>query len=185
MTQNRVTSLDWFTGKILEYELVLDTKISVSKSKELSSDTKLINFHTLTFLGICDENEDNYLENLINVTNTLFEWYPVNREACEYVMVEMMKSVAIKKVSVINANSFIEFFGELPRFYEVLDYDKIYKLKELIRYNLTKHKPQDNKIFDNPEVKNKIILLNYLVDMEDLYYESGQEIKKTDETKTF
>lgn len=174
MTQNRITSLNWFTAKMVEYEFAPAAEISVSKSKTLITDKKLINFHTLTFLGIVDENEDNYLENLINVTNTLFECYPVNREACEYVMVEMMKSVAIKKVNVENANAFIEFFGELPRFYEVLDYDKIYALKELINHTLANHKPQDNEIFDNSEVKNKIILMNYLIDTEDLYYESGR-----------
>jgi len=173
-TENRNSSLNWFTGKMVEYELVPDVEISISQSKTLPSDKKLINFLTTTFAGICDESDDNYLSSLICVVQALFEWYPVNREACDYVMVEMMKSVAVKKVNVENANDFIAFFEELPRFYDVLSYDKIYELKELINHVLANYKPQDNVIFDNPEVKNKLILMNYLVDMEDLYFDSGK-----------
>ncbi len=173
-TENRNSSLNWFTGKMLEYELVPDVEISISQSKLLSTDKKLINFLSTTFAGICDESDDNYLSSLICVVQTLFEWYPVNREACEYAMVEMMKSIAVKKVNVENANDFLAFFEELPRFYDVLSYDKIYEFKELINHVLANYKPQDNEIFDSPEVKNKLILLNYLVDMEDLYYESGK-----------
>lgn len=171
MTQNRDSSLNWFTGKMVEYDAVPDVEISVSQTKELKTDKKLIDFLTLMFAGICDENEDNYLSNLISVTETLFEWYPVNRVACEYAMVEMMKSIALKNVNKENANRFIEFFEKLPRFYKVLSYQKIMELKELINHILANYKPQDNKIFDNPNVKNKLILLNYLVDMEDLFYE--------------
>lgn len=174
ITENRDSSLNWFTGKMVEYDLLGDIEISVSQSKILTTDKKLINFLSLTFAGICDENEDNYLSNLIHVVETLFEWYPVNRTACEYAMVEMMKSVAVKKVHVENANAFLSFFEELPRFYEVLSYEKIMQLKELINQTLAAYKPQDNEIFDSKEVKNKLILLNYFVDMEDLYYESGK-----------
>jgi len=171
-TENRNSSLNWFTGIMVEQELISSGDISISQTQRLLSDQKLINFHALTFLAIVDENDDNYLSNLISVVETMFEWYPVNREACEYVMVEMMKSVAIKKVNVENANRFIAFFEELPRFYEVLNYDNIYELKELICHTLATEKPQENKIFDNSEVKDRLILLNYYVDMEDLYYES-------------
>ena len=173
-TENRNSSLNWFTGVMMEQKLLTSGDISVSKTKSLSTDQKLINFHALTFLAIVDENDDNYLSNLIAVVKTMFEYYPVNREACEYVMVEMMKSVAIKEVNVDNANSFIAFFEKLPRFYELLSYDNIYELKELIGYTLSNEKPQDNKVFEEKGVKNKLILLNYLVDMEDLYYESGR-----------
>lgn len=175
MTENRDSSLNWFTGKMVECELVGSAEISVSQSKTLKTDKKLINFLTLTFTGICDENEDNYLLNLINVVETLFEWYPVNRTACEYAMVEMMKSVALKKVNIENANAFLSFFEELPRFYEVLSFGKIMELKELVNQTLATYKPQDNEIFESKEVKNKLILLNYFVDMEDLYYESGKK----------
>ena len=174
-TENRNSSLNWFTGKIIEYDIAGSGEISVSKTKALQSTQKLINFTTLTFIGIYDEDDDNYLSNLIEVTNTLFEFYPVNRESSEYAMVEMMKSIAIKKVNKQNANNFIAFFEELPRFYEILSYDNIYELKELILLTMAEYKPLDNVIFDNDDVKNKLILLNYKVDMEDLYYESGKE----------
>ncbi|MDD2651479.1 MAG: hypothetical protein PHX44_00315 [Sulfurimonas sp.] len=175
ITENRDSSLNWFTGKMVEYELVGSAEISLSQSKTLTTDKKLINFLTLMFAGICDENEENYLSNLIYVVEALFEWYPVNRVACEYAMVEMMKSVALKKVNVQNANAFIAFFEELPRFYEVLSFEKIMELKELVNHTLATYKPQDNEIFENKEVKNKLILLNYLIDMEDLYYDAGKK----------
>ena len=41
---------------------------------------------------------------------------------------------------------------------------------------MEEYKPLDNVIFDEDDVKNKLILLNYKVDMEDLYYESWKEI---------
>ena len=134
LTQNRSdTSLHWFVSVLADKNL-LDTKyvISIDETNALESDKKLINFLTLTSVGICDENDDKYLSNLIAVVETMFEWYPVNCEACEYAMVEMMKSVAVKKVNIENANSFIDFFGELPRFYNVLDYNRIYELKSLL-----------------------------------------------------
>jgi len=170
-TQNRETSLNWFTSKAVEYELLGDVEISVSASKKAAIDEKLINFLTLTFLGIYHENDDNYLESLINTVEALFEYYPVNRVACEYAMIEMMKSVALKDVKVANANQFIAFFETLPRFYDVLNYDRIVELKELINHTLANEKPQDNAIFDQDGVKSKMILLNYLIDMEYLYYE--------------
>ncbi|MDQ6969889.1 MAG: hypothetical protein Q9M16_05220 [Mariprofundus sp.] len=106
-TEGRETSLDWFTEKMVEHELIGDFQISISQSKAMTTDQKLINFLTTTFMGICDENDDNYLSSLICVVETLFEWYPVNHEACEYAMVEMMNSVALKKVNEENANGFI------------------------------------------------------------------------------
>jgi len=153
-TEGRETSLDWFVEKMVEYELIGDFEISISQSKAMTTDQKLINFLTTTFMGIFDEHEDNYLCSLICVVETLFEWYPVNRKACEYAMVEMMKSVAIKKVNVENANQFIAFFEELPRFYELLSYDNIIELKALINHTLHTHKPQGNKIFEQDGVKN-------------------------------
>jgi len=180
-TEGRETSLDWFTGKMVEQELIGDFQISISQSRAMTTDQKLINFLTTTFMGICDEHDDNYLSSLICVVETLFEWYPVNREACEYAMVEMMKSVALKEVNVENANNFLAFFEELPGFYEVLSYEKIIELKELISQTIGRYRPQGNKVFEQDGVKNKLILLNYLVDMEDLYYESGKAARSGDE----
>lgn len=176
-TQERATSLNWFVSKMVEYDVVGSVEISISQSKTLTTDQKLINFLTTTFGGICDESDDNYLSSLICVVETLFEWYPVNREPCDYAMVEMMKSVGVKKVNVDNANAFIAFFEELPRFYEVLSYDKIYELKELINYTLTHYEVHKNEVFEQEGVKNKLVLLNYFIDMEDLYYESGKNTK--------
>jgi hypothetical protein len=79
-----------------------------------------------------------------------------------------MKSVALKEMSVDNANRFLEIFEELPKHYNKLSYSKIMELKEIINTVLANEKPQDNKVFDEDGVKSKLILLNYLVDMEDL-----------------
>ena len=56
----------------------------------------------------------------------------------------------------------------MPNLYDILSYEKIMELKEQINYTLSNHKTQDNKVFKKEAVKSKLILLNYLVDMEDL-----------------
>ena len=167
-------SLNWFTGEMIKNDFLPPLEISVSQTKKLQSDKKLINFLTLMYAGICDENDANYLSNLIESVYTLFEWYPANSDACEYAMVEMMKSVALKEVNEENANAFMSFFEALPRFYKVLSYDKIMQLKSKINHTLATYKPLDNKIFEQKGVKNRLILLNYKIDMEDLYYEGLQ-----------
>ena len=79
-----------------------------------------------------------------------------------------MKIVALKEISVDNANRFLDIFIELPKLYDILSYSKIMELKETINIILANDKPQDNKVFDEDGVKSKLILLNYLVDMEDV-----------------
>lgn len=164
------TSLHWFIVEASKKELI-STKIelSIDEIKSLESDKKLIDFLTLMFVSICAKNDDAYMQSLINVTKTLFEWYPANDKACENAMAEMMKSFAIKELNVENANAFLEFFEELPNLYKGLSFEKIMELKNLINTALAESKPQDNKIFEKEGVKNKLILLNYLVDMEDLF----------------
>jgi len=148
--------------------------MSVDTIKTLKSEQKLIDNLTLVFVSICAKKEDAYLESLINATQTLFAWYPLKSEGCEYAMVEMMKSVALKEVNKENANAFLEFFEVLPRFYEGLSFEKIIHLKGIINHALTTYKPLENKIFGQEGVKNRLILLNYRIDMEDLYYEGLQ-----------
>ncbi len=164
------TSLHWFIVEASKKELI-STKIelSIDEIKSLESDKKLIDFLTLMFVSICAKNDDAYMQSLINVTKTLFECYPANDKACENAMAEMMKSFAIKELNVENANAFLEFFEELPNLYKGLSFEKIMELKNLINTALAESKPQDNKIFEKEGVKNKLILLNYLVDMEDLF----------------
>lgn len=125
--------------------------------------------------AIGNQDDDLYLAALIRVTVELFRYYPLHKEACEYAMVEMMKSVALKEVSVNNANSFISFFEVLPSFYDKLNFDTIYALKEKINHTLAEYKPQDNKVFDEEGVKPRMVLFNYLVDMEDLWIYEDKE----------
>ena len=69
--------------------------------------------------------------------------------------------------------SFLSFFEALPSKYDDLSYDMILELKARINEMLANEKPQDNNVFDEKGVKSKMILLNYLVDMEDLWVGSS------------
>lgn len=161
------SSLEWFL-KTFANEIKKVDGYDILKSDELT-------FHMMNmYASIIHENDESYLSSLICVVNRLFDWYLINKDACHYALVEMIKSVAMKNVSVENANSFVAFFEELPRFYEQLSYENIHELKMLINHALTNYKPLDNVIFEDKAVKNKLIVLNYFVDMEDLYYESGK-----------
>ena len=168
--EGRKNSLSWFAENLVKERELDYTKLYFSHP--------LIFSLTHVFKGINEKDEFVYMAHLIRATELLFEFYPVNDEACHYAMTEMMKSVAHKEIEVEIANRFITFFEHLPRFYEKMDYWKIYHLKELINYTLSNDKPQDNKVFDEKGAKHKLILLNYLVDMEDLYYEGTDMAKQ-------
>lgn len=159
-------ALGWFVETLMQ-ERPFDV-MSLEEKEPLAF------YLSVLYNGIATQDDEMYLYALIMATFELFRYYPLHKESCEYALVEMMKSVSLKDVSIVNANNFIAFFERLPMFYDKLDFDTIYKLKELINHTLVTYKPQDNKIFDNPEVKNKLLLLNYRVDMEDLYYEGGE-----------
>jgi hypothetical protein len=165
------TALEWFLDTFTD-------AIRETDANDIIMHDRLIFELMNTYAGIVNEDADSYLKGLIAVTNNLFVWYPINSEACEYAMVEMMKSVALKEVNAENANKFMTFFEELPRLYEVLSYEKILHLKELINHTIVNEAPQKNKIFDQEGVKNKLILLNYRIDMEALYYEGKVEARE-------
>jgi hypothetical protein len=158
----KVEAIEWFLQTFLE-------DIKQVNGHDIINDDELIFYMMNSFASIVHENDESYIESMIDVVNELKKYYPFNSEAFLYALQELMKSVALKKMSVKNANNFLKIFEELPKLYEVLSYDEIMKLKETINTILANEKPQDNEIFDNDEVKNKIILLNYLVDAEDLY----------------
>ncbi len=166
--EEKHTALEWFLDTFTD-------AIEETDAKDIITNDRLIFELMNTYAGIVNQDDDGYLKGLIAVTNNLFTWYPVNSEACEYAMVEMIKSVALKKVNVENANAFMSFFEELPRFYKVLSFEKKEQLKELINNTIANEDPLSNKIFEKEGVKNKLILLNYTIDMEDLYYEGKVE----------
>ncbi len=130
-------------------------------------DDELIFYMMNTFGAILLENDDAYITSMIDIVNELMKYYPYLDEAFLYALQELMKSVSLKKISVDNANKFLDIFINLPKLYENLSYNKIMELKEMINIILANDKPQDNKIFDNEKVKSKVILLNYLIDLED------------------
>lgn len=164
LTQDkRKSSLSWFVDNFM-------TGIQLDGFEIYKDDPT--NFHlTNMYMGIVEKNENAYLSSLISVSQTLFEYYPVNRIACEVAMVEMLQVVATREISDVDvANRFLTFFQTLPRFYDELTFARIIDLKDIICYQVANYKPQDNPIFDDEKAKNKTILLNYLVDVEDLYY---------------
>jgi len=164
-TDEKFESLAWFL-------YTFNDEIKKVDGYEIMMDDELIFYIMNTYASIIQKNDDSYITSLIDVVKTLQKYYPFNSEAFLYALQELMKSVALKSMSIKNANDFLTIFEELPRFYDVLSYEKIIELKEMIKQILINDKPQDNKIFDEDNVKNKLILLNYKVDMEDLYYES-------------
>ena len=148
----KVEAIEWFLQTFLE-------DIKQVNGHDIINDDELIFYMMNSFASIVYENDESYIESMIDVVYELVKYYPFNSEAFLYALQELMKSVALKKMSVKNANAFLQIFEELPKLYEVLSYDEIMKLKETINTILANDKPQNNEIFDNDEVKNKIILL--------------------------
>jgi len=169
LTQDkRKSSFSWFVDNFM-MGIKLDG-FEIYKNDPLT-------FHTTNmYMGIVEQNDNAYLSSLISVVETLFEYYPVNRPACENAMVEMIKIVATKKINDVEvANRFLTFFENLPRVYDELTFDRIIELKNIIGYHISNYKPHENIIFNDKKAKNTTILLNYLIDVEDLYYENKKE----------
>lgn len=158
--------LKWFIDKFISDELKI--------LKDESILHQLILLHCLRLQAIEDKKDDEYLEHTIALTRYYLAYSPNLKENALYYLAEIMDFVAQKEITVANANAFIEVFEVIPALYEEISYENIILFKELINKKLANSKPQDNEIFTKEGVKNKIILLNYFLDMEDLYYESGQ-----------
>jgi len=160
--------LEWFLQIFLE-------EIESVEGYDIAQDDMLIFSLVTMYVSIIQEEEDRYISALIDVVKTLMRYYPLNNKAFLYALDQLMKSVALKEISIESANAFLSIFEVLPEFYEILSYEEIMKLKEVINDNLANAKTLENKVFEQEGVKNKMILLNYLVDMEDLYYEGIKE----------
>jgi len=156
--------LEWFLASLVE-------EIKKVDGYDILSDDILIFYMMNTFSSIIQEDDQSYITSMIEVVKELMKFYPYLSDSFLYALQELMKSVALKEISVDNANRFLEIFEELPKLYARLSYSKIMELKNMINTVLANEKPQDNKIFDEDGVKSKLIILNYLVDMEDLYHE--------------
>lgn len=152
--------LEWFLATFVE-------EIKKVDGYEILSDDILIFYMMNTFSSIIEENDQSYITSMIEVVKELMKFYPYLSDSFLYALQELMKSVALKEISVDNANRFLEIFEELPKLYDKLSYTKTMELKDMINGVLANDKPQDNKVFDEDGVKNRLILLNYLVDMED------------------
>jgi len=153
--------LEWFLATFVE-------EIKKVDGYDVASDDVLLFYMMNTFASIIHEDDQSYIGSMIEVVKELMNYYPYLSESFLYALQELMKSVAVKEMSVDNANRFLEIFEELPKLYEKLSFSKIMQLKEMINVVLANDKPQDNKVFDEDGVKSKMILLNYLVDMEDI-----------------
>ena len=167
-TEEKYEGLEWFLQTFLE-------EVEAVNGYDMVSDDMLIFSLVNTYASIIHEEDESYVSSLIDVAKELMEYYPLNSKSFLYVLDELMKSVALKEISAKNANAFLSIFEELPKFYDVLSYEQIMALKATIGNNLANVKPLDNQVFEQEGVKSKMILLNYLVDMEDLYYEGLKE----------
>jgi len=160
--------LEWFLATFIE-------EIKKVDGNDILDDDKLVFYMMNTFASIIQENDNSYISSMIEVVQELMKFYPYLSESFLYALKELMKSVALKEINENNANRFLEIFEELPKLYSKLNYSKIMELKEMINTIIANDKPQDNKIFDKEGVKSKIILMNYLIDLEDLYNEREKD----------
>ncbi|SFR54025.1 hypothetical protein [Thiomicrospira sp. ALE5] len=157
-------SLAWFVATFLQ-ERGLDIS-------ELEEKAPLTYYVASVYHAIADQDEDLYLGALVRVTLELLSYYPLNSDAAEYALVETMKSVALKQVSPENAQSFLNLFTTLPHLYDRLNYQTLMRLKETINQTLAQYKPHENKVFAEHNLST-LVMLDYLIDMEDLYSQDG------------
>jgi len=131
--------LEWFLSSFVE-------EIKKVDGYEILSDDILIFYMMNTFASIIQEDDNSYISSMIEVVKELMKFYPYLSDSFLYALQELMKSVALKEMSVDNANRFLDIFIELPKLYNKLSYSKIMELKETINIILANDKPQDNKI---------------------------------------
>jgi hypothetical protein len=120
--------------------------------------------------AIINENNDEYLSHTISILRYMLKYYPNLKQSVLFYLDEIMNFVGNKEISVENANAFVELFEVIPAIYEYTSYEDVMELKEFIKNRLNTYKPQDNKIFEEKEVKNKLSLMNYFADNEELFY---------------
>jgi len=160
----------------LEYDLKWFLETFVSDDLEILQDDSIL--HQLILLqhlrleAIFNKNQEEYLDHTIAITRYFMAYYPYLKTSGLFYIDELINFVAHKDITAKNANNFMEVFEILPVFYSDTSYENIIEFKEFVNKRLATWKPQENKIFDEDGVKHKMILLNYLVDMEDLYYEN-------------
>ncbi len=161
--------LKWFIDKFIKDELVI--------LKDESILHQLILLHSARLQSVEEKNPEIYFEHTVTLTRYYLAYSAYLKDNALFYLDEIMDFVAKKEITVDNANAFIEVFEVLPALYEEISYENVMAFKELINRNLATSKPQNNKIFDKEGVKNKLILLNYKIDMEDLYQKSGKDKK--------
>ena len=163
--------LKWFIDEFFNEDLEV-----------LQDDTmthQLILLQHLRLEAIFDKKPDEYLDHTITIVRYMMAFYPYLKNSGFYYLDEVMNFVGHKEITVENADAFIEIFEVLPAFYHNTSYENIIEFKEFVNKRLATWKPQDNEIFNDERVtKHKMVLLNYLIDMEDLYYESLQKGKE-------
>ena len=163
----------------LEHDLKWFLKTFVLDDLEVLQDDSIL--HQLILLqhlrleAILNKNQEEYLDYTVAITRYFMAFYPYLKISGLFYIDELINFVAHKDITIKNANNFMELFEILPVFYSDTSYENIIEFKEFINKRLATWKPQDNKIFDEDGVKHKMILLNYLVDMEDLYYDNLPE----------
>jgi len=161
---DKTDGLSWFLETFKnELENIDDKDIDTIINKDV-----LIIYIMNIYASIITEDSISYISSLLYATKELFKYYPINDESCIYILGELCKSIPKKEINEEIANEFIEFFEELPKLYDNLNYIKLTQLKENINYFLVNYDPLANEVFEKDNVKNKKIVLDFLVDMEDI-----------------
>jgi len=149
------------------------------KDSQINSEDTFINqiiYHlTMLFQALSKNDLQEFLSSYIKIIKIQITLYPLYKQSTLINLEDMLKFIGSEEVNIENANTFLELFESIPKIYENTSYENIIDLKDVINKSISTYKPLDNKVFDEDGVKNKLILLSYLVDMEDLYYESGLE----------
>jgi hypothetical protein len=112
-----------------------------------------------------------YFETLLALTRfTLLGFYPVLRDQALENLYGLMSFMAeFDAASQEEADAFLELFEEIPKLYETLSFESLIKIKYIIIDRLKNTTLKEHLAFSLGGKKSKMILLNYLVDMEDLW----------------
>jgi hypothetical protein len=113
-----------------------------------------------------------YFETALALTRfVLLGFYPALSHIALNNLYNLMSFMAEYDASPKEADAFLELFEEIPKLYKSLCFESIIKIKYIVIDRLAKTPLKEHPAFALDGVKSKMVLLNYLVDMEDLQVE--------------
>ncbi len=121
-------------------------------------------------LALYSKNKEEELKANINICFIHFSFYPLYKNEALFFLNEMMNNALKNTMFLKNKKRFLDFFENLPSYYTDCGYRNIMDIKELINNKLRENKLLENNIFKNKELKEILVLLNYIEDEEYFYY---------------